>query len=64
MRIDLAICEALDLDPNSVTKITLQFEASQPATVHVEMLVIDADAGTKIQKVIRQYRLVDKEESK
>lgn len=52
------VCEALGL--KNVRKLTLRFEVNKPAVAEVEMYLFNADEGGELQKVIKQYELVEK----
>ena len=55
-----AICEAVVLEPNDVTSLTLHLGHSMVAVVRAEVVVIDEKAG-RLGKAIESFGLVPKD---
>ena len=57
------LCEALGLNPNLVTKLTITATARDPVLVEAEMFLDAFDASQLTQIVTRRYHLIPVEDS-
>ena len=53
-----ALCEALDLDPNGVTSVTITAAVGRAPTVTVATTVVTGRHRDALAKTLRAYRLV------
>ena len=59
----IALCEALGLDPSSVRRMVVTFDASEfIPTVEVELLDLDAHVTGELAEVAKRFYLVPTEE--
>lgn len=56
------LCRALELDMSRITSINISMLPNQPVTVTIERAVVESEAD-EIVKVVKQYTLVDKQDT-
>jgi len=56
------LCRVLELDMSRVTSINISMLPNQPVIVTIERTVVESEAE-EIVKMVKQYTLVDKQDS-
>ncbi len=59
-KINIAICEALGLDPKHVGRVTIELMPRQPPIVLVEQFIVN-ERGVLLTKELQRFRLEPKE---
>lgn len=57
-RVNIALCEALGLDPMTVTSVTINMAGSKACDIEVHMF-LDTEMAGKVIDVIKRYTLVE-----
>lgn len=54
---NVALCEALELDPRTVRRVTITARAGQAAVVEVETLAQPGGTGSRLVELVKRYEL-------